>query len=309
MGRYNNRRTQQAAEALKNTPARARFSKGPPKKNNNRKKDSSRSNDASNGKGGNSSQQQQQWRHGNSNQKQAVVDKMKRRIMDTSTSSTTTKAPVTASIEQALDKADITKYDELVLSDHVLNVITNLLTDLGIVNHGTISKKKKTQVEQVKKAANIQAEPQDSLETQVGQLQLQEQQEQQQSESMMVNSKSSDRAGFHSTNQYTEQEDDVEEDDDYYDTPIRLTGVDDGGYDWEGTADDIAAEVGQEVDFQDGDQEEGGAASDDQGEDFDDEERIEGDDPYSDLRKDPSFLHLTATRYSYQRCLLPRETG
>ena len=312
MGRYNNRRTQAAAEALKNTPARARFSKGPPRKNtNNRKNNNSKNATSTDNKGG----QQQQQRGPKGNQKQAVVDKMKQRIMDTSSSSSTQHHPPSssraASIDQALDKVDVTKYDELVLSDHVLTVITNLLTDLGIVNHSNNTttnnntnpgRRKGTATTTTTSELPIQEEEEE--ETNPIELDQLRQQYHDNGDGVRDDTMEVDQhnrrgaSSSYNAQQYIEQEDDVDDDEfDQYDTPVRFPVNE--MYDWEGgpqddegedqqPEDDYLDDVGED-DIQKGDNNEDGEINDNDNDDDGNDEV----DPYVELREDPTFLHLT----------------
>lgn len=130
MGRCNNRRTQQQAQALQNTPARARFSKKPP--------------------------QQRKRRNNRNAQQQAVVDKISNRvgqqhktaggtvlpIIPTVTSSSSTKASsVALSTKQVsrdtLNGVDLKKLDEIKLPAESTELIDRILKDLGVVQDST----------------------------------------------------------------------------------------------------------------------------------------------------------------------------
>lgn len=95
MGRCNNRRARQAAESQRNTPARARFSSGPP-----RKKKPSRKRDA----------------------KVAVVQKMERRV------TTTRAAP-----QPTRKVFDLEKMDAITISKDCIDRIETLLKDLNVM--------------------------------------------------------------------------------------------------------------------------------------------------------------------------------
>ena len=315
---------------MKNTPARARFSKGPPRKNTNNRKNNNSRNATTNSNNDNNkgNQQQQRSRQGN-NQKQAVVDKMKQRIMDTSSSSQQqlpSSTSRTFSVDQALDQVDITKYDELVLSDHVLTVITNLLTDLGIVNPTTNNdttdntssarRNTTTTISATSTAAKQEQPIQEEEETDIDQLEL-EQLRHQFADDVDVDvdvdnhrmevDQSHSRGGgggavsssTYNTRQYIEQEDDVDDDDlEQYDTPDRFHVND--MYDWEGGGIPEGDEEGDEYheggdEFPDGIGEADVQDDDDQDENEpnDDDDDNDDYDPYAELREDPTFLHLT----------------
>ena len=131
MGRYNNRRTQAQAEAMKNTPSRARFSKGPPRKNQNKKRSnnsSSSSTDVNNNNKPNNNNKNQA--------SQRVIDKIQNRVnnqnQQSSTSSSSSSVSRVATTEQALKHLDKSKLDELKLPPDILENISNLLEELGV---------------------------------------------------------------------------------------------------------------------------------------------------------------------------------
>mmetsp|Transcript_14160 Transcript_14160/g.34361 ORF Transcript_14160/g.34361 Transcript_14160/m.34361 type:complete len:1240 (+) Transcript_14160:58-3777(+) len=131
MGRYNNRRTQAAAEALKNTPSRARFSKGPPKrqkKKNNRNTNNNDSNDSNGNKNGGNQKNSRVGRHPNTAATARVIDKIQNRQQEASKQ---TKQRV-ATTEEALRYIDKSKLDKVTLPGDILEVITNLLENLGV---------------------------------------------------------------------------------------------------------------------------------------------------------------------------------
>lgn len=116
MGRYNNKRTQAAAETLKNTPSRARFSKGPPRK---QKKKSNNNNDDKN--------KNARGRQPNTAATARVIDKLQNRQQEASK-----HKPRIASSDEALQYVDKSKYDEIKLPEDIVDVITNLLESLGV---------------------------------------------------------------------------------------------------------------------------------------------------------------------------------
>jgi hypothetical protein len=150
MGRMNNKRTQAAAEANKHTPSRARFSKGPPGgrgRGGGKPKGKASNGTSTNGTGtskntGNnssSSSQTQQGRGRQPNQATAsrVIDKIQKRA----------QGPRVATTQQALQNVDKSKFDELTLSEEIVRVITNLLTDLGVMDSSGKNSKEVKNVE------------------------------------------------------------------------------------------------------------------------------------------------------------------
>ena len=136
MGKYNNKRTQAAAQALRNTPARSRFSKGPPNKNGRGGgRGRGRSNNDNGGRGG---------RGGNTSKTTTttsrVIDKIQHRV-DPQYSTTTSTSGThqsnnnnVATTEQALKYLDKSKLDKITISLDTQNVISQLLQDFGILN-------------------------------------------------------------------------------------------------------------------------------------------------------------------------------
>ena len=145
IGRCNNRRTQAAAETLKNTPARARFSKGPPRRNNKGRTSNNRDGNSSGGggggrgrdRGGNSGGQggqgQGRGRGGSKTQQTAVTARVITKIQhrQTQQESQTAKSKV-ATTAQALQYVDKTKLDKIHLPNDVLENITTLLEHLEV---------------------------------------------------------------------------------------------------------------------------------------------------------------------------------
>ena len=117
MGRCNNRRTQQAAAELRNTPSRARFSSGPPRRNNK-------------GRGGKGHDRGRGGRGGDA-VKAAVVEKLSKRV-EQKQSKTAAPVIVTRRYRHPLANVDITKLDELVLPEESLQEVMKLLSDLNV---------------------------------------------------------------------------------------------------------------------------------------------------------------------------------
>jgi hypothetical protein len=132
MGRCNNRRTQAAAEAMKNTPSRARFSKGPPNRNNNKNKE--RTDNTTNNNNNNNTK---------NDASQRVIDKIQTRLQQQQQQQQTSMARV-ATTEQALQHMDKTKLDELKLPREILENITNLLEALGVKEKSASGSRKNT---------------------------------------------------------------------------------------------------------------------------------------------------------------------
>lgn len=153
MGRCNNRRTQAAAEQLKNTPSRARFSKGPPqrrkKRNNNKNNNSSNSN--GNTKTGGSSGRTV---HGNIATTARVIDKIASRQQQQKPQERV------ATREEALKYANKSEYDEIILPKDILDLINNLLESLGVKE----SKDGKTKQNEARNNDNLDED--DSIEDQ-----------------------------------------------------------------------------------------------------------------------------------------------
>ncbi len=154
MGRYNNKRTQAAAQAARNTPSRARFSKGPPNKggrggkNNNRKEREPPPKPKSRGIGGGASNRPSgRGRRGNPQTTARVIDKIQNRVggkageSTQSTAAVSTAAPPSAStgnrsIDIALKNLDKSKLDVVAVSKETQNLIADLLRELGVVGGG-----------------------------------------------------------------------------------------------------------------------------------------------------------------------------
>jgi hypothetical protein len=127
MGRCNNKRAQQAAQALRNTPSRARFSKGPPPR---RKK----------GGRGDANSSSTSAAVGNSRKKSSVaaaaatnarvIDKISKRVEEKSKN---TNSITSLTRQQPLDGIDVSKLDEVTLSNESIELVTRLLKDLNVV--------------------------------------------------------------------------------------------------------------------------------------------------------------------------------
>lgn len=115
MGRCNNRRTRQQAEENKNTAARARFSKGPPKKP---------SNGRGNGRGRGDAAE---------TTKANVVQKIVKRV-DGKTVLGSTSSSLMTRRRHPLDGVDISKLDEVILSDDSIMLVTRILQDLNVMD-------------------------------------------------------------------------------------------------------------------------------------------------------------------------------
>ena len=152
MGRYNNKRTQAAAQAAKNTPSRARFSKGPPNKGGRggnrgpRKEREPPPKPKSRGIGGSAKPPTtKRNRRGNAQTMARVIDKIQNRVVSESKPSA---PPVLAtstasnSIDIALKNLDKSKLDVVAVSKETQNLIADLLRELGVVGNGSTSVKK-----------------------------------------------------------------------------------------------------------------------------------------------------------------------
>ena len=142
MGRCNNRRVQQAAAERNSVPSRARFSKGPPKKNRGRGGGRGGRGGRGGGRGG---------RGGGSAAadaaKKSVISKITKRveaksrdaggisgvISSTGGGGGTTRIISKRPKRHPLEGVDVTKFDEIKLSEESLLLVTNLLTTLGVV--------------------------------------------------------------------------------------------------------------------------------------------------------------------------------
>jgi hypothetical protein len=117
MGRCNNLRARQRAEENKNTAARARFSKGPPKKS-----DTGRA----------SSGGRQGRMDAADTTKRNVVQKITKRVEEKKVLGNNSCLPVPRR-RHPLDGVDISKLDEITLSDRSVQLVTRLLRDLNVM--------------------------------------------------------------------------------------------------------------------------------------------------------------------------------
>jgi hypothetical protein len=291
----NNKRTQAAAEAMKNTPSRARFSKGPPggrgrgakpKGNNNNNANTSNSTNSTNGtatsnntsNNSNCSQPQQnnQRRGRQPNQATAsrVIDKIQKRA----------QGPRVASTQQALQNVDKTKYDELTLSEEIVRVITNLLTDLGVMD----SSGKNSQAVKNVETATIstlslpeEEDGEDDDDNDDDDMSFDDIVNQWQEEQDEYEEQQQDQDELQQGAGYEEYENDGEED--YLDDLHRAAG---GDYNnWEG---DVVEEENEQSDVV-----EENTVDDDAHNDNDDKP-----DTLDDVQENPAFVHLT-TRLSF----------
>ena len=142
MGRYNNRRTQQAAEALQSTPARARFSKGPPFKNDTKKaggrtggRGAGRGGDHGGGRGTTTTGRRGRGggRTSGTTNHLHVVSKMVQKVAEKKLESSSSTHNMTKKKEASLQGVDISKLDEIVLSEETIHAINTILGQLEIV--------------------------------------------------------------------------------------------------------------------------------------------------------------------------------
>jgi RWD domain len=136
MGRCNNRRTQQAAQELRNTPSRARFSKGPPNRNKGKggRGRGGRDGNTSNGNAG---------RGGRGAAKVAVVDKLTKRVEQKQSNNASSAGPSLTKITRRrnpLANVDVSKLDELVLPEESLQEVLKILSDLKVKVVETLTK-------------------------------------------------------------------------------------------------------------------------------------------------------------------------
>jgi len=145
MGRCNNRRVQQAAAERNSVPSRARFSKGPPKKNRGRGGGRGGRGGGRGGRGGGSAAADAA--------KKSVISKITKRVeaksrdaggisgvissaggkSSSSGGGGTTRIISKRPKRHPLEGVDVTKFDEIKLSEESLLLVTNLLTTLGVV--------------------------------------------------------------------------------------------------------------------------------------------------------------------------------
>ena len=171
MGRCNNKRAQQQAAARNNVPSRARFSKGPPRKPKGR---GGRGGRGAEGRGGRGSGRGDGGRK--TAQHQSVISKIAKKVeLKTSggiagvihgggaRSSDNAGVKVgTIRKRHALDGVDITKFDEVRLSEETVEYIMDLLTKLNVVESASANKddeeKKSEEEEQALKETRLALE-------------------------------------------------------------------------------------------------------------------------------------------------------
>ena len=128
MGRYNNKRTQAAAQAMRNTPSRARFSKGPPNNQNRNKNKKNSGLERGGGRGNN-----------RATATSRVIDKIQSRTtreqQSSKASTTTTTSSRIATTSEALQYLDKSTLDAIELSHETQSLISTLLEELGIINN------------------------------------------------------------------------------------------------------------------------------------------------------------------------------
>ncbi|KAL3944482.1 MAG: hypothetical protein SGBAC_001459 [Bacillariaceae sp.] len=238
MGRYNNKRTQAAAETLKNTPSRARFSKGPPRKQKKKTNRNNNSENTGNSSGGNQ-KNSRVGRHPNTAATARVIDKIQNRQQEASQQ---TKQRV-ATTEEALGYLDKSKFDKVTLPADILEVITNLLENLG-VKESTRTKRKDTHVEEGKEI-EMNEDEEDQL------LIDNDNMTKDVSEALDIESEEINRRrkGAVSNVGYTEYDDDVDEEA-YYQSVGPINGGNTEEAEWEG--DIVGANEGDQESFNKG---------------------------------------------------------
>ena len=101
---------------MNNRPSRARFSKGPPKSTKPSQSSSSSSSPSS-----------------SSQTKKRVIDKIVHRTRRDQQKEQEPSAIMIATTEEALKHVDTSKFDELKLSEHLMQILYNLLKDLRVL--------------------------------------------------------------------------------------------------------------------------------------------------------------------------------
>ena len=126
MGRCNNRRVQQAAQASRNKPSRARFSKPPPSSK--KKAGQGNNNKGRGGRGGGNTSST--GRSNTDRQHAATIDKISKRLQDKNR-----QVSIRRSGEHdPLRGVDISKLNEITLSDASIQLVTKLLRDLNVMD-------------------------------------------------------------------------------------------------------------------------------------------------------------------------------
>ena len=281
MGRYNNKRTQAAAEALKNTPSRARFSKGPP--NRGRPKRKNNNNNKNNNNSGTSKHNQR--RPGNAQTTARVIDKIQTRVQQQQHPTTTTK-PSAATTEQALQYIDKSKLEELQLPEDIVENITTLLENLGVKE--SQSSKPSNDTNNTSHEENNETdedeEEEESDPFQDGTFDVSYDDEDDQEEE--IEEKEAVQRDPGTGGGYSEYDDDFVEDDYYGTTAVRGTGDISMPYD----ANEAYGEGPQAHD--DGDSQANNILNGNDNNNKEEEEE-DDDDDMKEVRETPAFLHLT----------------
>ena len=260
MGRYNNRRTQAAAEALNRTPARARFSKGPPNKG--RKRNNNNNNNAN----ANSKQSQSGGRQPNAKATARVIDKIQTRVQQ---QQQRPQKAAAATTEQVLQFVDKTKFDELQLSEDIVANITTLLENLGVKETSSLNRLQS-------KNENVDENNDDELSMKEG---------------------DDDDEEEHVSDPFTDGTFDIPDDsEEENDMPAKnYTHQMSGGGGYAEYDDDVVEEDFTYNDYHGGDDTGGGGVDNVEN---DDEQQSSDDDTANvvdleDVREDPAFFHLT----------------
>lgn len=130
----NSRRAQQKAQESRNVPSRARFSKLPPKKNTRGGRNSNNGGRKSNDGRGGRSGRGRGGRGGGRTHSAAVIDKLARRVEDKSRRAASSSTNITGTTKRhPLDSVDISRLDEVTLSQESVDLVTRLLQDLKVM--------------------------------------------------------------------------------------------------------------------------------------------------------------------------------
>ena len=228
MGRYNNKRTQAAAAEMRNTPSRARFSKGPPRRNKKRGKPTTTTeNKNKNGR--------------NQAVNARVIEKLQNRQQQLSSS--TPKQRV-ATTEEALSFVDKSKFDKITLPKDMEADIDELLQMFGIKETEASKEEEKSTLHEDEIVDEDQHE-------------LSENTIEQSSNDDVLMEHHSIRRSDERNTEYNEYDDDVDEET-YDETAPVLPGLITDETDWDGEVDTTPIpDDGQEEQDDDGGGEEG----------------------------------------------------